>query len=170
MFRDRQYQRPTFESSEQDLENEALQAIVREDLARYDSDYDGAYLRLFWARTLSCTLSPIFVSSYYALVWARWLNAYNDDGPFAQGPSGARWVYYVWFVVSSVGIGLSKYGLAGVEAAMLIDKAWALPNAMQLIAHCDKVSYLTPTRAAILTHLEDAERTWCLGIDSCSSS
>jgi hypothetical protein len=44
------------------------------------------------------------------------------------------------FVVSALGIGLSKYGLAGVEASMLMEKKWTAANAMQLMAHCDKVS------------------------------
>lgn len=43
------------------------------------------------------------------------------------------------FVVSAVGIGLSKYGLAGVEASMLMEKKWTAQNAMQLMSHCDKV-------------------------------
>ena len=34
---------------------------------------------------------------------------------------------------------MSKYGLTGVEAAMLMDRRWAPHNAMQLMAHSDKV-------------------------------
>ena len=44
------------------------------------------------------------------------------------------------FVVSAVSIGMSKYGLAGIEAALLMDQRWAPQNAMQLMAHGDKVS------------------------------
>lgn len=104
---------------------------------------NGDYLRVFWARTSSCIFSPICVSAYYAAIWAWWLNSYDGNGPVSQGPAGARWVYYVWFVLSAVGIGMSKHGLAGVEAAMLMDQRWAPNNAMQLMAHCDKVSYVS---------------------------
>ena len=38
---------------------------------------------------------------------------------------------------------MNKYGLAGVEAALLMDPRWAPRNAMQLMTHCDKVS-ITP--------------------------
>ena len=43
------------------------------------------------------------------------------------------------FAVSTLGIGLSKYALAGVEAGMLMDPRWAPRNAMQLMAHSDRV-------------------------------
>jgi hypothetical protein len=45
------------------------------------------------------------------------------------------------FVVSAISMAISKYGLIGIEAAMLMDKRWAPANTMQLMAHSDKVSH-----------------------------
>lgn len=132
------------------IEEDSLHNTSQGDQDEKSTNYRGDYLRVFWTRTLSCILSPICVSGYYAAIWAKWLNNYDDKGPVAHGPSGARWVYYVWFVLSAVGIGVSKYGLAGVEAAMLMDRRWAPNNAMQLIAHCDKVSCALRVRLMML--------------------
>lgn len=129
-------------SSHHEDKSTDFQTVFQIDPIQEEKDFNGRYLRLFWARTLSCILSPIFVTGYYAAIWARWLNNFDDHGPVAQGPANGRWVYYVWFVTSAVGIGMSKYGLAGVEAAMLMDKRWAPSTAMQLMTHCDKVIYL----------------------------
>ena len=54
-------------------------------------------------------------------------------------------------MVSTVGIGLSKYGLAGVEASMLMESKFTAENAMQLMSHCDKVSFLSFT--IVIMHL-----------------
>ncbi|KAK4942748.1 hypothetical protein LTR10_017508 [Elasticomyces elasticus] len=76
-------------------------------------------LQKYWLRTLSCIFVPLLVTGYYAGLYAYWILRYDDSGPVAQGPPAGRWAYYIWFVISATGIGLSKYGLAGVEAGML---------------------------------------------------
>lgn len=125
-------------------------------------DGSQAQLCLYWSRTLTCIFMPLFITGFYCGIWAWWLNRYDDTGPVLSGPRGGRWAYYIWydftpgeppishslaadsgiarFVVSAVGIGMSKYGLAGVEAALLMDRRWAPQNATQLMAHSDKVS------------------------------
>lgn len=141
-----QYDEYLSKSSGRDADPMGLKTSIQINPIKEEGDLDGKHLRLYWARTISCVLSPIFVSGYYAAIWARWLNSYDDHGTVAQGPAHARWVYYIWFVTSALGIGLSKYGLAGIEAAMLMDKKWAPSNAMQLMRHCDKVSSSLLTR------------------------
>lgn len=97
-------------------------------------------MRIFWGRTLCCILVPPLLTIYYAIIWHYWLQSYDYDSPVNHGTEGARRVYYSWFILSAVGINLSKYGLAGVEAGMLMNRRWAARNAMQLIMQCDKVS------------------------------
>ncbi|KAK5559818.1 hypothetical protein LTR46_001567 [Exophiala xenobiotica] len=94
----------------------------------------GELLPRFWLRTLTCTVVPLLITAYYAGLYAYWILRYDDGGPMAQGPPAGRWAYYI----CATGIGLSKYGLAGVEAGMLMDKRWAAKNAMQLMSHCEK--------------------------------
>jgi hypothetical protein len=101
----------------------------------------GDPLRFFWGRTLCCILVPPLLTIYYAIIWHFWLRSYDYDSPVNHGPRGGRWVYYSWFILSAVGINLSKYGLAGVEAGMLMDRRWMAQNAMQLTMHCDKVGH-----------------------------
>jgi hypothetical protein len=59
-------------------------------------------------------------------------------------------VFYGWFVVGAFAINLSKYGLAGVEAGMLMNTRWGATNAMQLMRHCDKVTQNGPWLAQIV--------------------
>lgn len=146
-----------------------FQTVLQIDPTQKEKEANGEHLRLFWARTLTCIVAPIFVTGYYAAVWARWLNRFDDQGPVAQGPANGRWVYYVWFVTSAVGIGISKYGLAGVEAAMLMDKWWAPSATTHLMAHRNKVSQSSGARIVITDLIEDLEWTQRLGIDSQSS-
>src|SRR5690606_656164 len=61
----------------------------------------------------------------------------DPDNPINIGPGGARLVFYAWFIVGTVGINLSGYGLQGVEASMLMEERWGANNALQLLMHCD---------------------------------
>ncbi|KAJ9609031.1 hypothetical protein H2200_006802 [Cladophialophora chaetospira] len=114
-------------------------SIQRKPSSAYGLDNaDGHQMQVFWLRTITCICVPIFVTGYYAGLWAYWINGFDGSGPVPSGPSAGRWAFYIWFVVSAVGIGMSKYGLAGVEAALLMDPRWAPRNAFQLLLHCDK--------------------------------
>ena len=99
----------------------------------------GDPLRVYWLRMLTCIFLPALIAFYYAIIWVFfWIRSYDQKFPVAHGRVGGRWIYYGWFVISAVAINLSKYGLAGVEAAMLMDRRWKADNAMQLIMHCNK--------------------------------
>ncbi|KIW09903.1 hypothetical protein PV08_11679 [Exophiala spinifera] len=99
---------------------------------------DGDRMQVFLLRTVTCICVPILMTGYYAGLWAYWIEGYDNSGPVPWGPPAGLWAYYIWFVVSAVGIGMSKYGLAGIEAALLMDPRWAPGNAMQLMIHCDR--------------------------------
>ena len=102
-------------------------------------------MRVYWLRTLTCIFLPALIAFYYAIIWVFWIRSYDQKFPVAHGRVGGRWIYYSWFFISAVAINVSKYGLAGAEAAMLMDRRWKADNAMQLIMHCDKVCFLIPT-------------------------
>jgi hypothetical protein len=57
---------------------------------------NGDSMRVFWLRTLTCILVPVFVTGYYAGLWAYWIQGYDDDGPVPVGPPAGRWAYYIW--------------------------------------------------------------------------
>jgi hypothetical protein len=54
------------------------------------------------------------------------------------GPRGATWVYYSWFVTGVIGLALSLYSLAGVEAGMMMEPVWNVGDATRLMLHADK--------------------------------
>src|SRR5947207_1357002 len=96
---------------------------------------------MYWLRTLCCITIPPLLALYYTLIWYFWIRSNDYEASVKYGRKGGRWVYYSWFVLSAIGLNLSKYALAGVEAGMLMDRKWKAQNAMQLMMHCDKVRY-----------------------------
>jgi hypothetical protein len=98
-------------------------------------------MRRFWLRGLCCTSFPAVLTLYYVLMWKLWLPPQSKESlqqALPHGRGGAPWVFYSWFVLSTIGINLLKYGLSGAEASMLMDPRWAATNAMQIMMHADK--------------------------------
>lgn len=104
----------------------------------------GELLQTFWLRAVICAAVPTLIAIIYACLWSFWLRSPSSDDPVANGRAGGRWVFYIWFAIGAFGLNLSKFGLAGAEAAMLMDERWCASNAMQLIIHCDKVGTSFP--------------------------
>jgi hypothetical protein len=107
-------------------------------------DGRGELLQIFWLRATICAIVPTLIAIIYACLWTFWLRSPSGDDPVSNGRTGGRWVFYLWFAIGAFGLNLSKYGLAGAEAAMLMDENWCASNAMQLIIHCDKVVMSLP--------------------------
>lgn len=62
----------------------------------------------------------------------------TDPGnPFNIGPRLGQEVFYGWFILATLSLNISKYGLFGVEASMLMEARWAAKNTIQLLIHCD---------------------------------
>lgn len=54
-----------------------------------------------------------------------------DDGVFAAAPRGGEYVFYVWFVVGVLGLGVAKWCLQGIETRMSSDlhvDTWSGPG------------------------------------------
>lgn len=85
---------------------------------------------------------------YWFLVWYIYFTP-EDGGPIQFGHNGGRWVYYSWFLLGIFGLNLSKYGLVGLEAGMLMDKRWAATNAMQIMV-CE--SALCPNFSVVFSY------------------
>jgi hypothetical protein len=102
------------------------------------TDAAGQPLHRFYFRSAVGVLGPIIVSAYFIAIWRIYLVPLDTQSPLAFGPPGATWVFYSWFVAGVVGLNLSLYGLAGVEAAMLMEPAWNVGDAMRLMMHADR--------------------------------
>lgn len=74
---------------------------------------------------------------YFIAIWRVYLAPLDSNNPIAFGAPGATWVYYSWFVAGVIGLNLSTYGLAGIEAAMLMEPGWNVKDAMRLMMHAD---------------------------------
>jgi hypothetical protein len=97
----------------------------------------GQPLRRFYFRTIVGVFGPILVVCYFIAIWRIYLAPLDLKSPLSFGPPGATWIFYSWFVAGVVGLNLSLYGLAGVEAAMLMEPAWHVGDAMRLMMHAD---------------------------------
>lgn len=94
-------------------------------------------LRRFWFRSIVGVVAPLTIAGYYLVMWQIYLVPLDPSAPFIVGPPGASYVYYSWFIVGIVGLNLSLYSMAGVEASMLMDPTWDVGNAMVLLMHAD---------------------------------
>lgn len=90
----------------------------------------GHQLRRFYFRSLVGILAPLVITGYFVAIWRIYLAPQDPRNPLVFGPPGATWVFYSWFIAGVVGLNLSLYGLAGVEAAMLMDPIWEVHDAM----------------------------------------
>jgi len=91
----------------------------------------------FYFRTIVGLAAPLLIAAYFFTIWRIYLLSIDPTLPFIVGPPGALYVNYSWFLAGVVGINLSMYGLAGVEAALLMHPAWAPRDALALIMHTD---------------------------------
>lgn len=93
----------------------------------------GYPLRRFILRTSLLVIIPPLITAYFAVVC--WVYQIPDPEKNRYGHRNASWVYYSWFVIGVFGLGISKYGLTGIEAAMLQDRHWHTRDTMALLMH-----------------------------------
>lgn len=92
----------------------------------------GRRLRRFWWRTLALVLAPLTITAYFIFIWQYFL---RTDGAVKYGNFNESWIFYSWFAVGVFGLSISRYGIIGVEAAMLQDPFWQTKSAMSLFMH-----------------------------------
>jgi hypothetical protein len=133
----------------------------------------GQPLRRFYFRTAVGVVGPILVVCYFIAIWRIYLAPLDKDSPLSFGPPGATWIFYSWFVAGVIGLNLSLYGLAGVEAAMLMEPAWHVSDAMRLMIHADNTwsgpggwmkmfKLLVQTRKLDGKRYKPPGRLWCV--------
>jgi hypothetical protein len=95
-------------------------------LQSVQSSNDGFTLRRFYFRALIGTVTPIVVTlSYFYISWYFLRGTAADPkNPTNIGLDGARLSFYAWFIIGTIGINLSSYGLQGAEASMLMERGW----------------------------------------------
>ncbi|KKZ68108.1 hypothetical protein EMCG_06218 [[Emmonsia] crescens] len=100
----------------------------------------GYKLRRFWLRAVISVVVPPVVTGYYTFLVNYYLEPQNEDiNPLRVGPGGANFAFWSWFLIGVFGLNLSKYGLIGTEAGMLMHNRPLGPkDALQLMMHADR--------------------------------
>ncbi|XPS75938.1 hypothetical protein M3J09_008002 [Ascochyta lentis] len=135
---------PSYQRPSPNRQTSTARLISKEDVSKITTtdrnvspSMTGYPLRHFYFRTAVGVLGPVIVFCYFIAIWRIYLAPIDANSPVAFGPPGAKWVFYSWFVAGVVGLNLSLYGLAGVEAAMLMEPRWNVGDAMRLMMHAD---------------------------------
>ncbi|KAF2106598.1 hypothetical protein BDV96DRAFT_675056 [Lophiotrema nucula] len=81
-------------------------------------------------------LVPLTITVYFIFTWQRYLTRDKDE-PLKYGSESEIWINYSWFLIPVFGLGLAKYGIVGVEAAMIQSPNWQLPNTAAYLMHSD---------------------------------
>ncbi|PGH06625.1 hypothetical protein GX51_02252 [Blastomyces parvus] len=100
----------------------------------------GYKLRRFWPRTVIGVVVPPLVTAYYAFLVLYYLKPQDEDAnPLRVGPGGGNFAFWSWFLIGVFGLNLSRYGLIGTEAGMLMyNRSLGPKNALQLMMHADR--------------------------------
>jgi hypothetical protein len=87
-------------------------------------------------RTFILLIMPVAVTAYFLFLW-RFLLSREQDSAFKYGISGEVSLYYLWFIISVLALEWSRYGLIGVESAMLETPLFSVPHTVGLLSHSD---------------------------------
>ncbi|RAL06021.1 uncharacterized protein BO80DRAFT_440749 [Aspergillus ibericus CBS 121593] len=94
----------------------------------------GSLMTRFYTRSIVLVFIPPLVAAYFVVIWLVLLRK-GADPAVRYAYISELWVYYLWFVICTFGIGWSKYGLAGVEVAMLQSRRFSVVDKETLYMH-----------------------------------
>jgi len=98
----------------------------------------GYKLRRFPLRGVIGIFIPLMVTALYIVIWSLYLVPADPNYPAQVGLPGVLTMFYLWFVISTIGLNISVHGLAGVEASMLMEPHCGASDAMQFLMHSDR--------------------------------
>ena len=118
-------------------------------------------LQRYYLRTLVLMFVPAIVTAWYGVIWvALVLGIENDDAVKYRTFSGSL-IYYSWFIIGVFGLAWSKYGLAGVEVAMLQTPFWRAPDLVAFLQHSNS-TWSSPSGWIKAIYHREFHRLWCL--------
>ncbi|KAF7539784.1 hypothetical protein G7054_g1830 [Neopestalotiopsis clavispora] len=94
-----------------------------------------------YIRALVGALVPLAITVYFWVIWRLYLDPPPTSNGLAFGRPGGSVIYYTWFVIATLGLNISRYGLEGIQ-------------------QIDKLANQTPTR-----HAKRKQRAWTRPID-----
>ena len=118
-------------------------------------------LQRYYLRTLVLIFVPAIVTAWYGVIWiALVLGIENDDAVKYRTFSGSL-IFYSWFIIGVFGLAWSKYGLAGVEVAMLQSSLWRAPDLVAFLQHSNS-TWSSPSGWIKAIYHREFHRLWCL--------
>lgn len=119
------------------LQDDSSGRIEKRGLEAVDTDYVPSHiishedreekpLRRFWARALVATFVPAIVVAYFGVIWLWLVRGIEHDETAKSRKFSGSLIFYAWFFIGVFVLSWSNYGLAGVEAGMLLrSRIWA---------------------------------------------
>jgi hypothetical protein len=92
--------------------------IISNESTMPDRPFRVSYFQL-WKRTLVLILVPVTITVYFWMIRSHFLMR-DPENPVKYGGASEISIYYSWFLIGVFGLGLSKYGLVGVEDMLQI--------------------------------------------------
>ncbi|RYP89131.1 hypothetical protein DL769_000179 [Monosporascus sp. CRB-8-3] len=92
----------------------------------------------FLIRAISCVLVPPAVAAYYIWTYGEFLRPSTRNRDASSPAPDGRYIWWSWFVIGAIGLNVSTYVLAGVEAGMLTTLRFGVLSTDQLSMHTDK--------------------------------
>ncbi|KFY04920.1 hypothetical protein O988_00420 [Pseudogymnoascus sp. VKM F-3808] len=118
-------------------------------------------LQRYWVRTLALILIPPAITTWYAIIWLRFLvGTENDEAANYRTFSGSL-IYVSWFIIGVFGLMWAQYGLLGVELAMLQTPFWKAPNLVTILMHSN-TTWSSPTGWWKAIYHREFHKLWCL--------
>lgn len=100
---------------------------------------DAPPKKRFIIRAVSCVAVPPAFAAYYIWTYVYFLAPSSDTGHDPpQSHVDGRNVWWSWFIIGALGLNVSTYVLAGVEAGMLTTKRFGALSTDQIQMHQDK--------------------------------
>ncbi|KAI1865839.1 uncharacterized protein JN550_008097 [Neoarthrinium moseri] len=98
------------------------------------------HLRRPYLRATIGALAPLAITVYFWVIWRLVLNTPTASNCLIFGQPGGNAIYYSWFVIATLGLSISQYGLESVQLDSLSasqyqsyttgrkDRTWARPD------------------------------------------
>jgi hypothetical protein len=94
--------------------------------------------RRFLVRAVSCVVVPPALTAYFAWTYAQLLCESRPARDASSPNPDGRYIWWSWFVIGALGLNISNYVLAGVEAGMLASPRFSALGLHQITMHKDK--------------------------------
>ncbi|KAL5348880.1 hypothetical protein ACLOAV_006305 [Pseudogymnoascus australis] len=118
-------------------------------------------LQRYWVRTLTLILVPPIITAWYAVIWTRLVLGVNNDAAAKYRTFSGSLIYYSWFIIGIFGLPWARYGLLGVELAMLQTPFWKASNLVATMMHSD-TTWSGPSGWGKAIYYREFYRLWCL--------